>query len=299
MTWQSTGVNDYHQFTNVSVTSTPLDATGVKLGSERLAPNSNPDSYRAVSGAPLTVAASWGVLNNDYSPSGAPLTALLVTNASHGVLSLAADGSFTYTPTAGYVADTFTYQANDGTLTGKPVTVTLTVTYPPPTVPTHTFNAVAGSTLSVAAPGLLAGAVNPDGLTLRTIVTSTTRYGSLTVNLDGSFSYTPGPNTYGTDTFSFQAVDNSGATAVVTDTFNVARSFLPPVAVDDAYALAAGSTLTTSAASSVAMFSQTGDYIGQGNSYNFTAAGGATITGRVLSGGVYTNAVAIYVSAGP
>ena len=48
---------------------------------------------------------------------------MLVTNVTHGTLSLAANGGFTYTPTTGYTGpDSFTYQANDGTLDSNTVT---------------------------------------------------------------------------------------------------------------------------------------------------------------------------------
>ena len=47
---------------------------------------------------------------------------------SHGTLTLHADGSFTYTPDAGYNGtDTFTYTATDGDLTSVAATVTITV----------------------------------------------------------------------------------------------------------------------------------------------------------------------------
>ena len=72
-----------------------------------------------------------GVLANDTGADADPLTAVLVTDVSHGALSLEADGSFTYTPTAGYSGpDSFTYKANDGTADSNTVTVSLTVTAP-------------------------------------------------------------------------------------------------------------------------------------------------------------------------
>lgn len=77
-------------------------------------------------GASLIVAAP-GVLANASSPSGLPLTAVLVTGPSNGVLTLNANGSFTYTPNAGFRGvDTFTYQATDGVSTSLlSATVTL------------------------------------------------------------------------------------------------------------------------------------------------------------------------------
>ena len=69
-----------------------------------------------------------GVLSNDYDPDGDPITAVLDTNVGHGFLALAADGSFTYTPDAGYSGtDTFTYYATDGTNDSALATVTIVV----------------------------------------------------------------------------------------------------------------------------------------------------------------------------
>ena len=75
------------------------------------------------------VVAAPGVLGNDTDADSDPLTAVLVSDVSHGTLSLAASGGFTYTPTGGYTGpDSFTYKANDGTADSNTVTVSLTVT---------------------------------------------------------------------------------------------------------------------------------------------------------------------------
>ncbi|MGA2254402.1 MAG: right-handed parallel beta-helix repeat-containing protein, partial [Thermoguttaceae bacterium] len=86
-------------------------------------PSAMPESYTATQGVTLTVAAP-GVLVNDTDPQGYPLTAILVSNPTHGTLSLSSNGSFTYTPNPGYLgADSFTYQASDGYITSSPVTI--------------------------------------------------------------------------------------------------------------------------------------------------------------------------------
>ena len=59
-----------------------------------------------------------------------------MTDVAHGILALAADGSFTYTPTGDYTGDdSFTYTANDGTAESNLATVSLTVG-PAPVDPT-------------------------------------------------------------------------------------------------------------------------------------------------------------------
>jgi VCBS repeat-containing protein len=85
------------------------------------------DSYSTYTNTPLNLAAP-GVLSNDTDAEGSTLTAQLVSGPSHGTLTLNANGSFTYTPAAGYAgSDIFTYMASDGTNTSNVATVTFTV----------------------------------------------------------------------------------------------------------------------------------------------------------------------------
>ena len=104
----------------------PTWVAGFPLANQ--APVAVADSYSTRRNTAKVVAAP-GVLANDSDPDGNPITAALVTNVTHGTLSLAANGGFTYTPTTGYTgADSFTYRANDGSLNSNTVTVSLTVT---------------------------------------------------------------------------------------------------------------------------------------------------------------------------
>jgi len=75
------------------------------------------------------MAAATGILANDADPDRDVLTAVLVAGPSHGSLTLAPDGSFTYTPDADYHGpDSFTYQAFDGEAYSDIATVTIDVT---------------------------------------------------------------------------------------------------------------------------------------------------------------------------
>ena len=86
------------------------------------------DSYVAYDDETMTVVPTEGVLFNDRDADGDELTAVLVDQATNGTVSLNADGSFTYTPNAGFTgADSFTYYATDGSLDSQTQTVNIEV----------------------------------------------------------------------------------------------------------------------------------------------------------------------------
>jgi hypothetical protein len=92
------------------------------------APIAVDDAYSTEEGEVLTVAAP-GVLANDTDADGDALTATDVTQPLNGAVTLAEDGSFVYTPDAGFSGrDVFTYTADDGTAASAPASVTITVT---------------------------------------------------------------------------------------------------------------------------------------------------------------------------
>lgn len=92
------------------------------------APNAVNDNYETALDTPLTVNAATGVLSNDTDPdAGDTLTATVLNDVDNGTLDLNPDGSFTYTPDAGFEGtDTFTYTVTDGTSTDT-ATVTIEV----------------------------------------------------------------------------------------------------------------------------------------------------------------------------
>ena len=73
------------------------------------------DVYNLRPGEPLDVAAGEGILANDVDADGDELTIDDYTNPDSGSLALFSDGSFVYTPIAGFVGqDRFTYRITDG-----------------------------------------------------------------------------------------------------------------------------------------------------------------------------------------
>ena len=92
------------------------------------APVATADSFSTNEDTPLTVGAP-GVLANDADIDSSTLTAAVVTGPTHASgFALNPNGSFTYTPAPDYNgSDGFTYKANDGTVDGNTVTVTINV----------------------------------------------------------------------------------------------------------------------------------------------------------------------------
>jgi len=209
----------------------------------------NDSGYTVVAGRTLTVDSVDGVLRNDSDPDNDPLTASVVTApASGGTLTLNANGSFVYTPGASLTdgVDTFTYQVSDGALTS---TATVSITVSPnaaPVVSNDSYPVVAGGAFSVnALNGVLQNDSDPNGDSLTVSVVGTTGNGTLALNPDGSFTYTPNAGfTDGVDTFTYRASDGSlSSTATVTLSVS---SNLPPIAADNTYNLAASVTTSIS-----------------------------------------------------
>ncbi len=201
-----------------------------------------------VTGTSLTVAATGGVLTGATDADGDAITAVPVSGPSHGTLTLNPDGSFAYTPQAGYQGlDGFTFAPSDGLETGDVVTVDLVVGPAAPV--TQSWMMTGDWTVTIGATdGLLAGASNPDGGTLTAALASPAWHGAITVNPDGSFVYTPPAGFVGTDAFSYR-VDDGGTWSGPFTAQIVVSDPASPTAPDLAYA--APGALSVDAASGV------------------------------------------------
>jgi hypothetical protein len=165
------------------------------------------DTYRTEKNSPLSVPPP-GVLDNDSSPGGAVPRAILVTAPAHGVLTLLADGSFTYTPAAGFIGiDSFIYKTHDGADNSTAATVMIAVSASQPAAAADSYSTQKNKPLSVAAPGVLANDAAAQGANLTALPAAGPSKGKLTLKADGSFIYTPAAGFTGTDNFTYMAGD--------------------------------------------------------------------------------------------
>ena len=88
------------------------------------------------------------------------------------------------------------------------------------------------SVLQVDAPGVLGNDTDADGDPLTAVLASRPAHGSLELNLDGSFTYTPDSNFFGTDSFTYQASDGELLSIPAIVTVTVSDVAEPPVCVN-------------------------------------------------------------------
>ncbi|HVK07445.1 MAG TPA: Ig-like domain-containing protein, partial [Gemmataceae bacterium] len=218
------------------------------------APVADADAYAVNEDETLTVPAGTGVLDGDTDVEGSPLTATLVDNVEHGTLTFNADGSFAYSPGANYHGpDSFTYRASDGSASSDLTTVTLTINpvNDPPTADNDAYTATEDVPLTIPAPGVLDGDTDVEGSSLTVVLVDTVQHGTLTLNPNGSFTYTPAANYNGSDTFTYRASDGSAQSNLATVTLTIDAVNDAPVADDDAYSVPEGGTLNVGAAAGV------------------------------------------------
>ncbi|MEP6481804.1 MAG: Ig-like domain-containing protein [Rhodoglobus sp.] len=167
------------------------------------APVASDDSYSTPKGVTLTVPAASGLLANDSVPAY-----IGAVNAPDGGVVVQQDGSFVYTPPAGFVGTTmFGYRTTDGVTQSNDAMVTITVTDPsvppvqtvaPIAVDDH-YSVQQDTQLVIdAASGLLAN--DSDGGNSGFVVDGVTagQGGTMVAAVDGSFVFTPTAGFVGT-----------------------------------------------------------------------------------------------------
>src|SRR5262249_24331892 len=159
---------------------------------------------RVIPNTALIVNAADGVLKNDTDVDSANLTAAKTSSPTHGSLAFSSDGSFTYTPNTGFAGtDKFTYVvSDDATPAGQSNTVTVQlIVNSAPVTQNDSFTTNEDAALNINAPGVLANDTdaNNDPMTVGIIGQPT--HGTVTLNSNGSFAYTPTTNYAGPDSF--------------------------------------------------------------------------------------------------
>jgi hypothetical protein len=103
-----------------------------------------------------------------------------------------------------------------------------------PAATSNTYSMASGATLNLTAPGVLGNDIDADGDALTAVLASGTASGSLVLNGDGSFNYTPNSGFSGSDSFGYRAFDGALYSSIATVSITVNASVnSPPVAIND------------------------------------------------------------------
>jgi VCBS repeat-containing protein len=255
------------------------------------APVAADDSGSTDEDTPLVVTAGAGVLANDTDVDGDGLTATLVSGPAHASsFSLDADGSYSYTPDADwYGSDSFTYRATDGAASSGVATVTLTV------APVNDAPVADDETLTVAedASGsvdVLAGDTDVEGDTLGVTGVTDGDHGQVVDNGDGTVTYTPAADFFGSDSFTYTVCDDHATTPASDPGCDTATVSVTVTAVNDAPVVTAGPGASTNEGSAVSISATFAD-VDQAPGETYTASiawGDGSTTAGSVSGNTIT-----------
>ncbi len=191
---------------------------------------------------------------NDSDPDGDPLLVQVLTAPEHGELLI--DGNdFSYRPDQDYAgSDSFTYRVTDGALTSPVVTTQLTITpvNDPPHANPDLYLTTQGSALTAtAANGVLANDVDVDSVSLSASVVTPPAHGTLTLQSNGAFVYSPVAAYFGRDEFVYRISDGAAETTGRAAIDITASPNQRPIAVGESFVIAEDATLDTTALESL------------------------------------------------
>ncbi|WP_165358926.1 Ig-like domain-containing protein [Spirosoma sordidisoli] len=195
------------------------------------------------------------VASNDSDPNaGQTLSFTKLTNPTNGTVVFNANGSYTYTPAPGYVGtDNFTYQVCDN---GSPVLCTtatayMTVSEPANQAPIVTPDIANTKPGTPVSGNVLTNDRDPQGQPMTVSLLSQPTSGTVVLNPDGTYTYTPPTGFTGTTSFCYAATNTAGLSASTCVTINVVADPDPapgvnnkPIANNDATQTTAGSSVT-------------------------------------------------------
>jgi len=259
-----------------SVDSSPTTVT-LTVNSVNDGPTGSADTATTTAGQSVALAAAM-LLANDTDADGDTLAIAGVNGAIHGTASFdAITNEVTFTPDVGYTGPaSFTYTISDGNGGTAEATVNVTVNAAEPTNAAPVALADSYSTnedvaLAVVGPGVLGNDTDGDNNPLTATLVTGPSHGELTLNADGSFTYTPNANYNGTDSFAYRANDGAADSAPVTVDLTVTAVNDAPAAVSDTTTALAGKSIVISAGTLLA-----NDTDADGDTLSITGVGGAS-----------------------
>jgi len=196
--------------------------------------NNPPVATDDINSTLVGVPVSGNVTTNDWDPDGDNLTVTTtpVSGPSNGSVTISSTGFYTYTPDPSFEGeDSFIYVTCDNGVPALCDTAEVTIEVVPITTgnepPVAQDDAVQTQEDVPVSGNVLVNDDDPDGdnIILNTTPLSGPDNGSVVLNPDGSFTYTPGPGFEGVDVFTYEICDD--ATPSLCDQAEVTITVLP------------------------------------------------------------------------
>ena len=243
------GVGALGSTLSFSSISTERETATITVTPDNEALVANDDDFTIVEDTTLT----GSVIDNDREVDRSTAMVTEVTRTNNGTLTLNADGTFEYIPDADFFGtDTFTYQLEDSTGATSTATVTITVDgtndAPAAVDDSFTTNEDTPYTATLGLNDLLQNDLDVDGDTLMVTTTpvSGPSHGQVTINPNGTFTYRPDANFFGTDSFTYEVTDGNNGRAEATVQITVNPVNDDPVANVDNFMVDEDMSLTLS-----------------------------------------------------
>ncbi|GAB3540812.1 hypothetical protein GCM10027577_05300 [Spirosoma fluminis] len=211
-----------------------------------LPPVATPDIANTRPNTPVT----GNVLTNDTDPQGLPLTASLASPPAIGTVTLAPDGSYTYTPPTGFTGTAgFCYVVSNSAGLSTTSCISINVIPDPalgnaaPVANNDNTKTIQDTPVTIA---VLANDTDPDSATslsgqlANPTIIGQVAQGSALVNANGTITYTPPTGFTGVVSFGYQVCDRATPALCATATVSInvvatppAGTTLAPNAIDD------------------------------------------------------------------
>ena len=215
---------------------------------------------------------------NDSDPDGDALTLSIHSQPSSGSVVDNGDGTWTYTPNAGFFgSDSFTYELSDGATTDiATVNVTVNAAVTSPTGQDDNITIDEDTPTLISTSSLLLNDFDPQGDPLSITIATQPTSGTVSDNGDGTWTYTPDIDFTGSDSFDYEISDGNGGFSTATVHVTVTPVNDAPTTTDDNYVTDEG----------VAVVMSVSDILANDNDVD-----GDTLTATIATSPTFGNAV--------
>ncbi|WP_170940626.1 tandem-95 repeat protein [Pseudoalteromonas sp. NBT06-2] len=210
-----------------------IETVTIEVKSINDLPIANDDRAQTFSNTPVNI----NVLANDSDVDNDTLT-VIGADVIKGGVEITQENTLVYNPETdfeGEIEIVYTVSDNSGGEAQGKVLVSINNSNNAPIAFDDIFALTEDSLMVISVPGLLNNDTDADGdiLSVNTTAFTNVSNGIVTLSTDGSFSYQPNENFFGSDSFEYEVIDGEGGTDIGKATLTISSVNDNPIATDD------------------------------------------------------------------